>query len=99
MKSLLVINAAMEVSLSIALCLCASTRSQLKKLLKFISKRARNNEIQFVINKCEKLSSTRRKKFPDLSIVITQPFIFQVKSYLKRITIVTIVIIITNKNY
>jgi len=31
--------------------LCASTRSQLKKLLKFASKWARNNEMQFGINK------------------------------------------------
>ena len=31
--------------------LCAPTRSQLKKLLKFASKWARNNEMQFGINK------------------------------------------------
>jgi len=32
--------------------LCVPTRSQPKKLLKFASKRARNNEMQFGINKC-----------------------------------------------
>jgi len=35
--------------------LCAPTRSQLKKLLKFASKWARNNEMQFGINKCASL--------------------------------------------
>ena len=35
--------------------LCAPTRSQLKKLLKFASKWARNNEMQFDINKCASL--------------------------------------------
>jgi hypothetical protein len=35
--------------------LCAPTRSQLKKLLKFASKWARNDEMQFGINKCSSL--------------------------------------------
>ena len=35
--------------------LCAPTRSQLKKLLKFASKWARNNEMQFGIKKCVSL--------------------------------------------
>jgi len=35
--------------------LCAPTRSKLKKLLKFASKWARNNEMQFGINKCASL--------------------------------------------
>jgi len=35
--------------------LCAPTRSQFKKLLKFSSKWARNNEMQFDINKCASL--------------------------------------------
>jgi len=35
--------------------LCAPTRSQLKKLLKFASKWVRNNEMQFGINKCASL--------------------------------------------
>jgi len=35
--------------------LCVSTRSQLKKLLMFASKWARNNEMQFGINKCASL--------------------------------------------
>jgi len=35
--------------------LCAPTRSQLKKLLKFASRWARNNEIKFGINKCASL--------------------------------------------
>jgi len=35
--------------------LCAPTRSQLKKLLKFASKWNRNNEMQFGINKCASL--------------------------------------------
>jgi len=35
--------------------LCASIRSQLKKLLKFASKWERNNEMKFGIDKCEKL--------------------------------------------
>jgi len=39
--------------------LCAPTRSQLKKLLKFASKWARNNEMQFGINKCASQNSTR----------------------------------------
>ena len=36
---------------SLCLMICAPTRSQLKKLLKFSSKWSRNNEIQFSINK------------------------------------------------
>ena len=35
--------------------LCAPTRSQLKKLLKFANKWDRNNEMQFGINKCPSL--------------------------------------------
>jgi hypothetical protein len=35
--------------------LCASTRSQFKKLLKLASKLARNNKMQFGINKCASL--------------------------------------------
>ena len=35
--------------------LCAPTRSQLKKLLKLASKWARNNDMEFGINKCASL--------------------------------------------
>ena len=57
MESLLVINVIVEVSLQMTLhiVLCASIRSQLKKLLKFASKWERNNEMKFGIDKCEKL--------------------------------------------
>ena len=44
--------------------LCAPTRSQLKKLLlKFASKWARNNEMQFGINKCASLVVVPRGSF------------------------------------
>jgi antitoxin component of MazEF toxin-antitoxin module len=55
MKSLLVIHTAVEVSLANEIVLYTPTRSQLKKLLKLTSKRTRNNEIQFGINKCTNL--------------------------------------------
>jgi len=47
MASLLVINVVVEVFFADDIVLCAPTRSQLKKLLKFASKWARNNEMQF----------------------------------------------------
>ena len=55
MASQLVINVVVEVFFTDDIVLCAPTRSQLKKLLKFASKWARNNEMQFGINKCVSL--------------------------------------------
>jgi hypothetical protein len=55
MASLLVINVVVEVFFADDIVLCAPTRSQLKKLLKFASQWARNNEMQFGINKCTSL--------------------------------------------
>jgi hypothetical protein len=54
-ESLLVIKAIVEVSFQMTLCYVLQQRSQLKKLLKLASKWARNNEMQFGINKCASL--------------------------------------------
>jgi len=59
MDSLLVINVAAEVSLRMTIVLCALTISQLKNLLKLVSKWTRNNEMQFGINKCSSLEVRR----------------------------------------
>ena len=45
----------MEVSLQMTLCYVLQQDPNLRKLLKFASKWARNNEIQFGINKCASL--------------------------------------------
>jgi len=50
-----VINDVVEVLFADDIVLCAPTRSQLKKLLKFVSWWPRNNEIHFSINKCSSL--------------------------------------------
>ena len=55
MESLLVINAVVETLSTDDIMLGAPTRSQLKKMLKFASEWARNDEMQFDINKCSSL--------------------------------------------
>jgi hypothetical protein len=55
MESQLVISVVMKVFFAYGIVLYAPTRSQLKKLIKFESKWARNNEMQFGINKCANL--------------------------------------------
>ena len=55
MASLLVINVVVEVFLQMTLCYVLQQDPNLRKLLKFTSKWARNNEMQFGINKCASL--------------------------------------------
>ena len=55
MASLLVINVVVEVFLQMTLCYVLQQDPQLKKLLKFASKWAKNNKMQFGINKCASL--------------------------------------------
>ena len=55
MASQLVISVVVEVFLQMTLCYVLQQDPNLRKLLKFASKWARNNEIQFGINKCASL--------------------------------------------
>ena len=55
MASQLVISVVVEVFLQMTLCYVLQQDPNLRKLLKFASKWARNNEMQFGINKCASL--------------------------------------------